>query len=161
VLPAIGEGAQRVAGQIGANVVAPEFTERRQAFLNVQNEIIRAVINNPRFPVTEQERIRRELNIVPSMLTDPQTLIARIRALDSTLRTSLTNREREGADTSLPVAVRQGARQAANETRNLLQILGVPQGGEEPAPAPRPPRRDSLQRLRTPQQEGWSIQPIE
>jgi hypothetical protein len=152
---------QGVAGQIGANVVAPEFTERRQAFLNVQNEIIRAVINNPRFPVTEQERIRRELNIVPSMLTDPQTLIARIRALDNTLRTSLTNREREGADTSLPVAARQGARQAANEIRNLLQILGIPQGGEEPAPAPRPPRRDSLQRLRTPQQEGWSIQPIE
>lgn len=161
MLPAIGEGAQRIAGQVGANVVPPEFTERRQAFLNVQNEIIRAVINNPRFPVAEQERIRRELNIEPAMFTDPQTLLARIRTLDSTLRTSLANREREGADTSLPVDVRRGALQAANEARNLLQILGVPQGGEEPAPAPRPRRRDSLQRPRAPQQEGWSIQPVE
>ena len=142
VLPAIGEGAQRVAGQVGANVVPAEFTERRQAFLNVQNEIIRAVINNPRFPVAEQERIRRELNIEPSMLTDPQTLLARIRALDSTLRTSLANREREGADTSLPVDARRGALQAANEARNLLQILGVPQEREEPAP--RPQRRGTL-----------------
>lgn len=161
LLPAIGEGAQRIAGQVGANVVPAEFTERRQAFLNVQNEIIRAVINNPRFPVAEQERIRRELNIEPSMLTDPQTLLARIRTLDSTLRTSLANREREGGDASLPVDVRRGALQAANEARNLLQILGVPQGGEEPAPASRPRRRDSLQRPRAPQQEGWSIQPVE
>ena len=142
VLPAIGEGAQRVTGQVGANVVPSEFTERRQAFLNVQNDIIRAVINNPRFPIAEQALIRRELNIEPSMLTDPQTLRARIRTLDSTLRTSLANRERESADTSLPAEVRRGALQAANEARNLLQILGVPQEREEPSP--RPQRRGSL-----------------
>ena len=158
-LPALGEAAQRISGQLGANVVPPEFTERRQAFLNVQNEIIRAVINNPRFPVAEQERIRRELNIEPSVFTDPQTLISRIRALDSTLRTSLENRERESRDITLPRDVRVGALQAANEARNLLQILGVPQGRQEPAP--RSQRRETRQPSRPSEQGGWSIQPIE
>lgn len=159
VLPALAEVAQRIVGQTGANVVLPEFTERRQAFLNVQNEIIRAVINNPRFPVAEQERIRRELNIEPSVFTDPQTLISRIRALDSTLRTSLENRERESRDITLPRDVRVGALQAANEARNLLQILGVPQGRQEPAP--RSQRRETRQPSRPSEQGGWSIQPIE
>jgi hypothetical protein len=118
-------------------VVSPEFTERRQTFANFQNDIIRSVINNPRFPVAEQERIRKEINIEPSALTDPQTLVARIRTLDTTLRSSLANREREGADTSLPVTARREALQAANNIRNLLVTLGVPQEREEAAP----PRR--------------------
>jgi hypothetical protein len=135
--PAAAENAQRVLGQAGVNVVSPEFTERRQTFANFQNDIIRSVINNPRFPVAEQERIRKEINIEPSALTDPQTLVARIRTLDTTLRSSLANREREGADTSLPVTARREALQAANNIRNLLVTLGVPQEREEAAP----PRR--------------------
>lgn len=135
--PAAAENAQRVLGQVGVNVVSPEFTERRQTFSNFQNDIIRSVINNPRFPVAEQERIRKEINIEPSALTDPQTLVARIRTIDATLRSSLANREREGADTSLPVTVRREALQAANNIRNLLVTLGVPQEREEAAP----PRR--------------------
>lgn len=144
--PAAAEGAQRVLGQVGINVVSPEFTERRQTFLNVQNDIIKGIINNPRFPVAEQERIRREINIEPSMLTDPQTFTARIRTLDSTLRSSLANREREGVDTSLPVADRREALRAANDIRNLLATLGAPQGRETPAPTPSPQqRRDTRQ----------------
>lgn len=135
--PAAAENAQRVLGQVGVNVVSPEFTERRQTFSNFQNDIIRSVINNPRFPVAEQERIRKEINIEPSALTDPQTLVARIRTIDATLRSSLANREREGADTSLPVTARREALQAANNIRNLLVTLGVPQEREEAAP----PRR--------------------
>ena len=140
--PAAAEGAQRVLGQVGLNVVPPEFTERRQTFLNVQNDVIKGIMNNPRFPVAEQERIRREINIEPSMLTDPQTLTARIRTLDNTLRSSLTNREREGADTSLPVTDRREALRAANDIRNLLTTLGVPQGREAAEP-PRPQRPSS------------------
>jgi len=137
--PAAAEGAQRVLGQVGVNVVPPEFTERRQTFLNVQNDIIRAVINNPRFPVAEQERIRREINIEPAAFTDPQTLLAKIRTLDTTLRMSLANREREGNDTLLPVEARRGARQAANDIRNLLATLGVPQERESAPPRPNQP----------------------
>jgi hypothetical protein len=111
----------------------------------MQNEVIRGVINNRRFPVSEQERIRKEINIYPSISTDPQTLLANIRSLDSTLRTILANREREGDDINLPVKGRQEAILAANEARNLLKILGVPQRDASGAPSgqntiPPPPR---------------------
>jgi len=124
--PKVGEVLQSATGQVSWNIVSPEFTERRQKLLNMQNEVIRGVINNPRFPIAEQERIRKEISIVPSISTDPQTLLANIRSLDSTLRTSLANREREGADINLPIKGRQEALLAANEVRNLLKILGVP-----------------------------------
>ena len=145
--PALMQAGQNVLGQIGANIVTPEFTERRQAFSNMQNELIRAVINNPRFPVAEQERIRREINIEPGVLLDPQTLLARIKSLDTTLRASLTNREREGEDTSLPVETRRNARAAANDIKNFLATLGVPQDqSSTAAPAAPPPRRNALDR---------------
>jgi hypothetical protein len=145
--PALMQAGQNVLGQIGANIVTPEFTERRQAFSNMQNELIRAVINNPRFPVAEQERIRREINIEPGVLLDPQTLLARIKSLDTTLRSSLANREREGEDTSLPVETRRNARAAANDIKNFLATLGVPQDqSSTAAPAAPPPRRNALDR---------------
>jgi len=145
--PALMQAGQNVLGQIGANIVTPEFTERRQAFSNMQNELIRAVINNPRFPVAEQERIRREINIEPGVLLDPQTLLARIKSLDTTLRASLANREREGEDTSLPVETRRNARAAANDIKNFLATLGVPQDqSSTAAPAAPPPRRNALNR---------------
>jgi len=145
--PALMQAGQNVLGQIGANIVTPEFTERRQAFSNMQNELIRAVINNPRFPVAEQERIRREINIEPGVLLDPQTLLARIKSLDATLRASLANREREGEDTSLPVETRRNARAAANDIKNFLATLGVPQDqSPTAAPAAPPPRRNALDR---------------
>ncbi len=145
--PALMQAGQNVLGQIGANIVTPEFTERRQAFSNMQNELIRAVINNPRFPVAEQERIRREINIEPGVLLDPQTLLARIKSLDATLRASLANREREGEDTSLPVETRRNARAAANDIKNFLATLGVPQGqSSTDASAAPPPRRNALNR---------------
>jgi hypothetical protein len=143
--PAVAQVLQKTLGQIGLNPVTPEFTERRQKLLNMQNEVIRGIINNPRFPVSEQDRIRNEINIYPSISTDPQTLLANIRALDSTLRTILAKREREGADINLPATGRQEAILAANEVRNLLKILGVPKkdnSGAQPGqnnipPAPR------------------------
>jgi hypothetical protein len=145
--PALMQAGQNVLGQIGANIVTPEFTERRQAFSNMQNELIRAVINNPRFPVAEQERIRREINIEPGVLLDPQTLLARIKSLDTTLRASLANREREGEDTSLPVETRRNARAAANDIKNFLATLGVPQDqSSTAAPAAPPSRRNALDR---------------
>ena len=133
--PKLREVVQSVTGQVGWNTVSSEFTKRRQELLNMQNQVIRTVINNPRFPVSEQERIRKEINIYPSISTDPQTLLANIRSLDSTLRTMLANREREGNDINLPVTGRQEAILAANEARNLLKILGVPQRDASGAPS--------------------------
>ena len=132
--PAAAAAAQGVLGQVGANVVSPEFTERRQAFGNAQGELIRSLAINPRFPVAEMERIRREINIEPSVTTDPQTLQARMRSIDSSLRTRLANEERAAGDTSLPVETRRNAATAANDIRNFLEVLGAPQAGAPTRP---------------------------
>lgn len=137
--PAAAAAVQGVLGQIGADVVSPEFTERRQAFGNAQGELIRSLAINPRFPVAEMERIRREINIEPGALTDPQTLLARMRSIDTSLRTRMANEERAANDASLPVDTRRDAATAANDIRNFLTILGAPQ--EQPRGAARPSPR--------------------
>ena len=165
--PAVAAAAQGVLGQVGANVVSPEFTERRQAFGNAQGELIRSLAINPRFPVAEMERIRREINIEPGVTTDPQTLQARMRSIDSSLRTRLANEERAAGDTSLPVETRRNAATAANDIRNFLEVLGAPQAGEPPPrSSPRPnPRGTSRTPSETPgeirTQSGIIIRPIQ
>jgi hypothetical protein len=162
--PAAAAAAQSVLGQVGANIVSPEFTERRQAFGNAQGELIRSLAINPRFPVAEMERIRREINVEPGALTDPQTLQARMRSIDSSLRTRLANEERAATDTSLPVETRRNAATAANDIRNFLGVLGAPQGATSARPqaggAQRPPAaEDRSGEIRTP--SGFIIRPIQ
>jgi len=145
--PAALQLGQNVLGQFGANIISPELTERRQAFDTAQGELVRALAINPRFPVDEMRRIREELNIKPSALTDPQSLLAKMRSIDTSLRERLVNEERAGADASLPVEMRRNALRAAEDIRNFLARLGVPQGqAPAPAPAPPPPRRNALDR---------------
>ena len=127
VAPAVAQAAQGLLGQVGANVVPPELTERRQAFGNAQGELIRSLAINPRFPVAAMERIRSEINIEPGLLVDPQTLQARMRSIDGSLRTRLANEERAANDVTLPVETRRNAATAANDIRNFLTVLGVPQ----------------------------------
>lgn len=145
--PAALQLGQNVLGQFGANIISPELTERRQAFDTAQGELVRALAINPRFPVDEMRRIREELNIKPSALTDPQSLLAKMRSIDTSLRERLVNEERAGADASLPVEMRRNALRAAEDIRNFLARLGVPQGqAPAPAPAAPPPRRNALDR---------------
>ena len=150
--PALAAGAQSVLGQVGADVVSPEFTERRQAFSNSQGELIRSLAVNPRFPVAEMERIRRELNIEPGVFTDPQTLVARLRSVDTSLRIRLANEARAAANTSLPAETRRNAATAANDIQNFLASLGVP--STPPAPQTAAPNQRPMARAQNEITEG-------
>jgi len=164
LVPAIQETAQGATGQVGVNVAPAGLVRDRQTFATAQNELIRALSINPQFPVREIERIRQEISIAPGAMTDERSLRERMRAVDTYLREKLENQTRAGQDTSLPVDTRRAALQSANDIRNFLSILGVPRQSEEPAPPPPRQdtrRRDTRQPSRPPQQEGWSIQPIE
>jgi hypothetical protein len=144
VAPAVAQAVQNIAGQVGIQVVPPEMTERRQMFTTAQRDLIRALANNPRFPVAEMESIQREINLEPGVFVDPQSLQARMRSVDASLRTRLQNEERAAANRTLPVESRRNAASAANEIRNFLAIMGVPPREAAPAPpreaAPAPPR---------------------
>lgn len=130
VVPAVQEAVQGVTGQAGVNVAPEGLVTARQTFNNAQGELIRALSNNARFPVGEMERIRQEIAITPSAMTDPRSLRERMQSVDTYLRNRLQNEERAGTDASLPVAQRQEARRAANDIRNFLAVLGVPRNAE-------------------------------
>ena len=145
--PVVQQLGQNVLGQIGANIIDPELTERRQAFATAQGDLVRALSINPRYPVDEMKRIREEINIRPAAFTDPQSLLARMRSVGKSLRTRLADEERAGADPSLPVDDRRAALRAAEDIRNFLAKLGAPEDqSPTAAPAAPPPRRNALDR---------------
>ena len=126
VLPAIQEFGQGIAGQVGVDMASDELLQRRQQFRNAQNDLIRALSINPRFPVAEMERIRREVNIEPGVLTDEKSLRARMRSLDGFLQQKLEREHEAARDKDLPADTRQDAATAAKDIMNFLQSLGVP-----------------------------------
>jgi hypothetical protein len=132
--PAIAETGSKVTGQIGGPVAA-KVTQRRQAIRTAQQDLIRALSVNPRFPVAEQERIRKEISIDPSILDSDESLRARMRAVDQALRIRLSQAERDANDPNLPEDLRSSQAQNAAAIRNFLDLMGVPaeEGGDDDA----------------------------
>jgi len=127
VIPTIKSIAQKVAGQAGVEVGnAPEIIQMRQNVQTAQQQLIRALSVNPQFPVSEQERIRKEVDITPSLFNDPISLEAKMRGVDAGLRERVKKETAAANDESLPVEQRRDALRAANDIANFLQILGVP-----------------------------------
>lgn len=120
----------RVAGQAGIPI-GPETREamgNRQMFRLAQNDLIRSLAINPRFPVGEMERIRQETDLQPAIFDSPAALETRMQQVDSYLRNRLANEQAAANDPNLPVTTRQAAAQAAKDIGNFLSLMGVPQG---------------------------------
>ena len=130
IAPAVQETVQGVTGQAGINVATEGLVRDRQTFATVQNDLIRALSVNPRFPVAEMQRIEREIAIAPGVFTDPRSLRERMVSVNTYLRDRLRNEDRAATDTSLPVDDRRAALSAANNIRNFLAQLGVPEGAD-------------------------------
>lgn len=167
--PALVDVAQGVVGQTGISIPgSADMIERRQAFLNAQGGLIRALSVNPRYPVGEMDRIREEINISPGSFIDPVKLKARLRAVGNDLRVRLSNEERAANDTSLPPEQRRNAAAAVTDIRNFLAVLGAPERDEPPPPRPRgaanrpssPPASNARPgEIRTP--GGFILRPIQ
>lgn len=133
--PSLQETWTDIGPQVSENFEGyPDVVEARQQFSVAQNELIRALSLNPRFPVAEMERIRSEINIGPSAWQSPQALQARMRAVDAGLRIRLQNEMETANNPNLPADVRSAALQAVNDIQNFLERLGAPQGGEQRSP---------------------------
>jgi hypothetical protein len=130
IAPAVQETVQGVTGQVGINAATEGLVRDRQTFATVQNDLIRALSVNPRFPVAEMQRIEREIAIAPGVFTDPRSLRERMVSVNTYLRDRLRNEDRAATDTSLPVDDRRAALSAANNIRNFLAQLGVPEGAD-------------------------------
>ena len=130
----------RIAGQAGVPI-GPETREtmgNRQMFRLAQNDLIRSLSINPRFPVGEMERIRQETDMQPAIFDSPAALETRMQQVDSYLRNRLANEQAAANDPNLPVTTRQAAAQAAKDIGNFLNLMGVPQGADQGPTAPTP-----------------------
>ena len=146
VVPSLQEGWTNIAGQFGASGFE-DVVENRQMFDLEKNNLIRALSINPRFPVGEMERLESEINITPSAWNSANSMRARMIAINDALSTRLANEARVANDPAMPAEARRDALQAANDIRNFLTTLGVPEGANaatgrgtgDPSPEARPP----------------------
>lgn len=127
LVPSLQEGWTNVAGQFGVEGFT-DTVENRQTFDLVKNDLIRAMSINPRFPVGEIQRLEREINISPAAWTSPNSMRARMVAINNALSRRLENEIRAAGDPQMPAEARRNALQAANDIQNFLSALGVPEG---------------------------------
>tara|TARA_R110000868_G_scaffold95674_2_gene262984 strand:- start:686 stop:1861 length:1176 start_codon:yes stop_codon:yes gene_type:complete len=104
----------------------PEVVAARQRFSTSTNDLIRALSINPRFPVSEMDRITREIAINPNAFTSDVSLRERMKEVDTYLKSRLQNEENTARNESLPVEDRRNASSAANSIRNFVEMMGVP-----------------------------------
>lgn len=124
---AIVEGAQATLGQaFDLGPGAAEITQNRTAFRAATRSLVRALANNPRFPVAEMNAIRKEIAIEPAIMDNERALQARMAEIDDVLSNRIAQNLRTAGDPSLPAKQRADARQAAVEMQNFLETLGVP-----------------------------------
>ena len=127
IFPSVKALGQRITGQVGVELGdAPEIVNMRQNVDTAQRQLIRALAINPRFPVSEQESIKKEVDIAPSAWNDPVTLESKMRAVDDALTKRLEDEIESARNKQLPRNTRQAALQAANDIGNFLELLRVP-----------------------------------
>lgn len=120
------ELAGETLGQISDVFVSEELIQARQEVVGTQNELIRALSLNKRFPALEIARIQKEIEIAPRVFDSKKALQSRMRGIDKVMRRRLFNEQRTAANVNLPVEARGEASQAANDISNFIDILGVP-----------------------------------
>jgi hypothetical protein len=133
IVPALKEAGSAVTGQMGLPV-ATDTIAKRQTLQNETQNLVRALAINPRFPQGEMDALKKEVDIQPSVVDSPDSMRARMVAINASLSRRLQNEQRAAQDGSLPPDTRKAAAQAANDIGNFLHTLGVPQdmGGYGP-----------------------------
>jgi len=120
------------AGSVATGLVGAPVAEKtlfaRQFVEAAQNDLIRSLSINPRFPATEIKRLQKEINLSPAILDNPKMMQQRIKAIDTYLRWRLKKEIKTSQNVQMPKNSRQNALSAANDIKAFLTILGAPQG---------------------------------
>ena len=118
-------GASLVSGALGGPV-AEQTLRARQFTTSAQNDLIRALTLNKRFPVGEINRLKDDMAIEPNFFDNPKMLQQRYIAIEKYLKDRVIKEIDASSNTSLPKDVRQDALRAANSIDNFVNLLGVP-----------------------------------
>jgi hypothetical protein len=126
VMSSIRSGASRVVGQIPGAPQATKTEEARQFLSTATNDLARALVINPRFPVAEVERIIKEAGTQPGAFDTPELMRSRLKVLDSFLRDRLKTAEKDANNTRLPQDTRSAQAANAAAIRSFLPKIGAP-----------------------------------
>jgi len=114
-----------VTGTVGLPV-AGETLQARQFIQSSQNDLIRSLSINPRFPVGEINRLKEEVNIAPTVFDNPKMMRERIIAIDDYLRRRVEKEKDVANDETMPANDRKAAKSAAKDINYYLKLLGAP-----------------------------------
>lgn len=142
VLPALGRASSDTLGQISGLFYFEEPVRAGQAFTAGTGELIRALSINPRFPVAEMERIRREIQIDPGVFRSPAAMQDRMREVDAYLVRRMNAEARVANSAGVPMEDRQNAASAFRNMQRFRDLMAVP-----PEDLPAPTTREEYDRL--------------
>lgn len=127
IVPGLAETLTRVGPQIFPSAEGYQnVTTSRQYMQLAQNELVRALMQNPRFSEGERQSIRKEIAIAPAAFDSPQALRSRLRAIDQFLRAKLPYMQRDASDPGLPADYRRQQLSSARAVERFLDLAGVP-----------------------------------
>lgn len=115
----------RIVGQAFDTSNVDDTIEARQTLESAQNEMIRALSLNPRYPVAEINRIKKEFSIAPNVYDSPSAFKARLKAIRRHLTKAGVQAGKNARDTTLPADVRKGAMQSLGAIKSFLDITGL------------------------------------
>jgi len=116
--------ARAAAARVG--ISDPAVLSARTELRNSMQELSKALVVNDRFPVAEVERVRRDTDLDPAIIDNPEAMRARMIGLESYLSRRQSQAERDASDPSLPQSVREGQASNASSIRNFRAVMGVP-----------------------------------
>ena len=120
--------AGTVTGMVGGPT-AQKTDYARQFLRGAQNDLIRALSINPRFPVGEINRLQKEIDLSPKIFDNPDKMKSRAKAIDNYLKRRLEKETRVSQNENAPMNDRKAAASAASDIENFLKLLGVPASG--------------------------------
>ena len=122
------QGVSNMFGFMFAGQIAPQTIEARQT-LNLFNKTMeRSLVNNPRFPVAEQEFVRSLMPNTAEFFSDPDDAVAKVRQLQSYLKNQLNIKEQELLAPGLTSARKAELSDQISGLREVARMF--PQGGD-------------------------------
>ena len=122
------QGVSNLFGFMFTGQVAPQTVEARQT-LNLFNKTMeRSLVNNPRFPVAEQEFVRSLMPSTQQFFTDPDDAVSKVRQLQSYVRNQLSIKQQELAAPGLTSKRKADLSDQVSGLREIQRLF--PQGGD-------------------------------
>ena len=103
-----------------------EGTTQADAFISLaNNRIVRGLAQNPKFPVTEMESIKKELDLLPGLLKSEGTYFNRAIGIDNVLSRIESQSFTSMYDRNLAVDERNAAAAVNRNVKDARDLLGV------------------------------------